>query len=76
MNRFEIQQMLDGVRASLKKENEKLNAMYMDGKTTIEARNEQVNVVRDLEEREKGIAARLKKFDDEAAAKLEEQNRG
>lgn len=76
MNRFEIQQMLDGVRASLKKENERLNAMYMDGKTTIEARNEQVNVVRDLEEREKGIAARLKKFDDEAAAKLEEQNKG
>ncbi|WP_283728082.1 phage major capsid protein [Clostridium perfringens] len=76
MNRFEIQQMLDGVRASLKKENEKLNAMYMDGKTTIEARNEQVNVVRDLEEREKGIAARLKKFDDEAVAKLEEQNKG
>ncbi|MFH5837887.1 phage major capsid protein [Clostridium perfringens] len=76
MNRFEIQQMLDGVRASLKKENEKLNAMYMDGKTTIEARNEQVNVVRDLEEREKGIAARLKKFDDEVAAKLEEQNKG
>ncbi|MCX0353486.1 phage major capsid protein [Clostridium perfringens] len=76
MNRFEIQQMLDGVRASLKKENEKLNAMYMDGKTTIEARNEQVNVVKDLEEREKGIAARLKKFDDEAAAKLEEQNKG
>lgn len=76
MNRFEIQQMLDGVRASLKKENEKLNAMYMDGKTIIEARNEQVNVVRDLEEREKGIAARLKKFDDEAAAKLEEQNKG
>ena len=76
MNRFEIQQMLDGVRASLKKENEKLNAMYMDGKTTIEARNDQVNVVRDLEEREKGIAARLKKFDDEAAAKLEEQNKG
>ncbi|WP_283672292.1 phage major capsid protein [Clostridium perfringens] len=76
MNRFEIQQMLDGVRASLKKANEKLNAMYMDSKTTIEARNEQVNVVKDLEEREKGIAARLKKFDDEAAAKLEEQNKG
>lgn len=76
MNRFEIQQMLDGVRASLKKANEKLNAMYMDSKTTIEARNEQINVVKDLEEREKGIAARLKKFDDEAAAKLEEQNKG
>ncbi|WP_283705718.1 phage major capsid protein [Clostridium perfringens] len=76
MNRFEIQQMLDGVRASLKKANEKLNAMYMDSKTTIEARNEQVNVVKDLEERERGIAARLKKFDEEAAAKLEEQNKG
>ena len=76
MNRFEIKQMLDGVREILNKENERLNAMYMDCKTTIEARNEQVNVVRDLEEREKGIAARLKKFDDEAAAKLEEQNKG
>jgi len=26
MNRFQIQQMLDGVRATLKSENEKLNA--------------------------------------------------
>lgn len=76
MNRFEIQQMLDGVRASLKKENERLNAMYMDSKTTVDARNNQVGVVKDLEEREKGIAAQLKKFDEEAAAKLEEQNKG
>ncbi|WWU66129.1 phage major capsid protein [Clostridium baratii] len=76
MNRYEIQLMLDGVRDSLKKENDKLNAMYMDSKTTMEARNNQVTVVKDLEEREKGIAAQLKKFDDDAKAKLEAQNKG
>lgn len=73
MNRFQIQQMLDGVRATLKSENEKLNAMYMESKSTVEARNNQVAVVKDLEEREKGIAAQLKKFDDDAAAKLQTQ---
>ena len=73
MNRFQIQQMLDGVRATLKSENEKLNAMYMDSKSTVEARNNQVAVVKDLEEREKGIAAQLEKFDDDAAAKLQTQ---
>lgn len=76
MNRFEIQQMLDGVRASLKKENERLNAMYMDSKSTVDARNNQVGVVKDLEEREKGISAQLKKFDDDAKAKLDAQNKG
>lgn len=70
MNRFQIQQMLDGVRASLKSENEKLNAMYMDSKSTVDARNNQVALVKDLEEREKGIAAQLKKFDDDAAERL------
>lgn len=73
MNRFQIQQMLDGVRANLKTENEKLNAMYMDSKSTVDARNNQVALVKDLEEREKGIAAQLKKFDDDAAAKLQAQ---
>ena len=73
MNRFQIQQILDGLRSTLKSENEKLNAMYMDSKSTVEARNNQVAVVKDLEEREKGIAAQLKKFDDDAAAKLQTQ---
>lgn len=73
MNRFQIQQMLDGVRASLKTENEKLNAMYMDSKSTVDARNNQVALVKDLEEREKGIEAQLKKFDDDAAARLKAQ---
>lgn len=73
MNRFQIQQMLDGVRASLKTENEKLNAMYMDSKSTVDARNNQVALVKDLEEREKGIEAQLKKFDDDAAARLKDQ---
>ena len=76
MNRFQIQQMLDGVRASLKVENDKLNAMYMDGKSTVDARNNQVAAVKDLEEREKGIAAQLKKIDEDAQAKLEAQNKG
>lgn len=73
MNRFQIQQMLDGVRANLKTENEKLNAMYMDIQSTVDARNNQAVLVKDLEEREKGIAAQLKKFDDDAAAKLQAQ---
>ncbi len=73
MNRFQIQQMLDGVRESLKTQNDKLNAMYMDSKSTVDARNTQVAVVKDLEEREKGIEARLKKFDDDAAARLKAQ---
>ena len=73
MNRFQIQQMLDGVRASLQTENEKLNAMYMDSKSTVDARNNQVALVKDLEEREKGIEAQLKKFDDDAAARLKAQ---
>lgn len=73
MNRFQIQQMLDGVRESLKTQNDKLNAMYMDSKSTVDARNTQVAVVKDLEEREKGIEAQLKKFDDDAAARLKAQ---
>lgn len=76
MNRFQIQQMLDGVRASLKTENEKLNTMYMDSKSTVDARNNQVALVKDLEEREKGIAAQLKKFDDEAIARLKAKSLG
>lgn len=76
MNRFQIQQMLDGVRASLKNENDKLNAMYMDSKSTVDARNNQVALVKDLEEREKGIAAQLKKFDDEAVERLNAQKLG
>lgn len=75
MNRFQIQQMLDGVRANLKEENNKLNAMYMDSKSTVDARNGQVAVVKDLEEREKGIAAQLKKIDEDAQARLAAQNK-
>mgnify|MGYP001043392845 CR=1 FL=1 len=72
-NRFKLQQMLDGVRASLTSANEKLATMYEDTTSTIEAREKQVLVVKDLEEREKGISAQIKAIDDEAAEKLKQQ---
>lgn len=69
-NRFKLQQMLDGVRASLTSATDKLSAMYEDTTSTIEAREKQALVVKDLEEREKGITAQIKAIDDEAAEKL------
>lgn len=72
-NRFQLQQMLDGVRASLTSANEKLSTMYEDTTSTIEARSAQALVVKDLEEREKGINAQIEQIDNEAQAKLEAQ---
>lgn len=69
-NRFQLQQMLDGVRAALKQENDKLSAMYADSTTNVEARTAQKNLVNDLLEREQGIAAQIEAFDKEAEAKL------
>ena len=40
MNRFQLQQMLDGVKDQLKSENQKLSDMYLDSKSTIESRAE------------------------------------
>lgn len=70
-NRFQLQQMLDGVRATLKQENEKLSAMYADSTTTVETREAQKNLVNDLLERESGISEQIKALDKEAEKKLQ-----
>lgn len=72
MNRYQIEQQLQGVRDSLIAANEKLSAMYGDVKSNIADREAQQQIVKDLEEREKGIKAQLDKLDAEAAAKLAE----
>ena len=74
MNRFTLQQTIDGVRASLKDATNKLAEMYADSSATIEARTEQQKLVKDLEEREAGLKAQLDKMDAEAKAKMEAQN--
>lgn len=74
-NRYQLQQMLDGVRHSLGEATDKLTAMYGDTTSKIEDREKQATVVKDLEEREKGINDQLKALDDEAAAKLAAQSK-
>ncbi len=74
-NRYQLQQMLDGVRHSLGEATDKLTAMYGDTTSKIEDRERQATVVKDLEEREKGINDQLKALDDEAAAKLAAQSK-
>ena len=74
MNRFTLQQTIDGVRASLKDATNKLAEMYADSSATIEARTEQQKLVKDLEERESGLKAQLDKMDAEAKAKMDAQN--
>ncbi|CAI3574056.1 putative phage capsid protein [Clostridium neonatale] len=75
MNRFQLQQMLNGVQADLKAAADKLNSMYAEAKTTVEQRAEQKKLVEDLEEREAGLKEQLDKLDAEASAKLAEQNK-
>ncbi len=74
-NRYQLQQMLDGVRHSLGEATDKLTAMYGDTTSKIEDREKQATVVKDLEEREKGINDQLKALDDEAAVKLAAQSK-
>ena len=74
MNRFTLQQTIDGVRASLKDATNKLAEMYADSSASMEARTEQQKLVKDLEEREAGLKAQLDKMDAEAKAKMEAQN--
>lgn len=70
MNRFQLQQMLNGVQSDLQEAATKLNDMYADAKTTVEQRAEQKALVQDLEEREAGLKAQIDKLDAEAATKL------
>lgn len=74
-NRYQLQQMLDGVRQSLSEATDKLTAMYGDTSSKIEDREAQATSVKDLEERESGILAQIKALDDEAAAKLAAQSK-
>lgn len=76
MNRFQLQQMLNGVQSDLQSAANKLNSMYADAKTTADQRTEQKALVQDLEERESGLKAQLNKLDEEAAAKLAGQEKG
>jgi len=70
MNRYQLEQMLAGVGQELKAANDKLMKMYTDANTTLEARNEQKGVVKDLEERFNGIKAQIEEMDRKAQAKL------
>ena len=74
MNRFTLQQTIDGVRASLKDATNKLAEMYADSSASMEARTEQQKLVKDLEEREAGLKAQLDKMDAEAKKKMDAQN--
>lgn len=70
MNRYQLEQMLAGIGQDLKAANEKLTSMYADAKTTLEARNEQKNTVKDLEERFAGIKDQIEEMDRQAEEKL------
>lgn len=73
MNRYQLEQMLAGIGQDLKAANTKLAAMYADAKTTIEARTEQKNNVKDLEERFAGIKGQIEELDRQAEEKLKNQ---
>ncbi|KIN79927.1 phage major capsid protein [Clostridium botulinum] len=73
MNRYQLEQMLAGVGQDLKVATAKLTDMYADAKTTIEARNEQKNNVKDLEERFAGIKNQIAEMDRQAEEKLRNQ---
>jgi HK97 family phage major capsid protein len=62
--------MLAGIGQELKVANEKLTTMYADAKTTLQARNEQKDSVKDLDERYAGIKAQIEEMDRQAEAKL------
>ena len=73
MNRDELVKSLEGVVASIKSESAKLTAMYSDMNATKEARDAQVKVVKDLEDRANYFENEIKKFDDEVNSKMSNQ---
>ena len=73
MNRYQLEQMLAGVGQELDAANKKLTAMYGDAKTTLEARSEQKEAVKDLEERFNGIKSQIAELDKQAESKLKLQ---
>lgn len=76
MNRFQLQQMFDGVKAQLKNENKKLSDMYMNSSSTIEARAEQSKIVKYLEERFNGIKSQIEELDNKEAEKVKNKSLG
>lgn len=62
-NRWELQQIKDGISASLSSAVSELDAMYADSNSTIEARQAQEGKVKDLTERLNGIDASIKRMD-------------
>jgi HK97 family phage major capsid protein len=74
-NRYLINQQLDGVRASLKEAVNVVEALYADSKSTIEARREAENVVRDLKERAAKYENDIREMDEEANRQLQLQNK-
>ncbi|MCC0644896.1 phage major capsid protein [Clostridioides sp. ZZV14-6154] len=75
MNRYQLEQMKDGVKEQLKIENENLSKMYLDSKTTMEARQEQQKIVKDLDERFEGIKNKIKENDDREAQQIAFKNK-
>lgn len=76
MNRFQLQQMIDGVKEQLKAENKKLSDMYVDSKSTLETRAEQQKTVKDLEERYNGIKAQLEELDEKEKQNIKNKSLG
>ncbi|MEG2787351.1 MAG: phage major capsid protein [Romboutsia sp.] len=76
MNRFQLQQMFDGVKEQLKAENKKLSDMYLDSKSTLESRAEQQKTVKDLEERFEGIKAQMDDLDAKEAQNVKNKTLG
>lgn len=74
MNRYQLEQMLAGVGQDLKAANEKLASMYADAKTTLQARSEQKDSVKDLEERFNGLKAQIADLDKMAEKQLKAKN--
>ena len=69
-NRYQIEQMLNGVREELLQASNKLNDMYVDSKTSIADREAQEDRVKDLEQRETGLKNQLDVLDREAAERM------
>lgn len=72
MNRYKMEQMLKGIGQELKDAQRKLDDMYADSETTLEVRNKQKEVVKDLQDRVKGIKERIDTED--AKAKQQDNN--
>jgi HK97 family phage major capsid protein len=74
-NRFKLQQLFDGVAEELRVANTKLTEMYGDSKTDINARSQQKELVKDLEDRFNGLKAQLDELDKDEQIKLKNQSK-